>query len=507
MNEPTNAALVAGRYLIQRPLGEGATKHVYLAEDRFTGAQVALSLLVADLQQDASWDARFTREARIGTTLHSPYVVRVFDHGSLDDGTSYLSTEAVLGRGMHDALANGPVAVDLAVRWICQVLGALSLAHQHGIVHRDIKPDNVLLARTTDYEVAKLADFGIAKLLDATFEPVPTVKTEKNIVLGTPHYMAPEQWQGIKVDGRTDLYAAGAMFFELLTGRTPFEEETDLHMLAGAHMTSAPPPLPDDAPPAIRAFEHIWLRALSKKPGDRYPTADAMREAIEKTHGTYRLADEPSTYEAVLPAPFAHAELSSELWPAPIQLIATPTVVLGRDPDTHVSVRCMPSTPENDERTRTISRRHAQIQWHGGRAQLTDLGSNFGTRAGGQKVSAEPTALFDGDEISLGPHARMNFQHAPARAGALPRWARLVRTDDYGSDQLCVLVLTEARIGADEEAAIPVPAYVTGDQSLRIRAHATGLALYDPATRTTTPLEASMDFPLGELTIHVTLRG
>ena len=226
--------MVAGRYAIVRPLGRGATKQVFLADDRLAGGQVALALLVADDGIDPTMAARFSREGKAASVLRSRYTVQVFDSGKLADGTRYLASEAVIGRGLDEALGRGAVAPALAARWTAQVLVALSEAHARGIFHRDVKPENVLLAPSGAGEVAKLTDCGLAKVLDSALEGAMQLRTAQNVVLGTPEYMAPEQWQGGVVDARTDVYATGVMLYELLVGRPPFEVEARSRTVRGA---------------------------------------------------------------------------------------------------------------------------------------------------------------------------------------------------------------------------------------------------------------------------------
>ncbi|MEI8255653.1 MAG: FHA domain-containing serine/threonine-protein kinase, partial [Deltaproteobacteria bacterium] len=442
MTELARGALVAGRYETVRLLGQGAAKQVFLADDRLTGEQVALALLRPQGYADETVTARFMREGRIGSTLVSPYIVRVLDEGLLEDGSHYLVTEAVLGRSMEDALAHGAVAPELAARWTLQVLAALAEAHRLGIVHRDVKPDNVLLARTASGEIARLTDFGIAKLLDTSVETALTVETAANVMLGTPQYMSPEQWKSTSIDGRADLYATAVMLYELLLGCFPFEADS-LEGLCYAHMGLPPRPFPSDLPAMTRALEPAVMRALAKEPEDRYASAEAMREAIEQSTGLH-LHDGTEEPELVYASRFARAELLSDLWPSSIQLLMSPTVVIGRSDDAQLTVRCLPDTPTNATYTKMISSRHALIDWRGGQARITDLGSKSGTAVGNLRVGSEPVSLVHGDEIAIGPHARLRYEHALVALGELPRWARFTRLDPWGCGRQHVLVLIDA---------------------------------------------------------------
>jgi Protein kinase domain/FHA domain len=403
----------------------------------------------------------------------SPYVVRVLDVGKLEGGERYLVTEAVLGRGLDAAITYGPAPARSAAMWTAEVLAALTEAHSRGVLHRDVKPENVLLAPTPGHpvgEMAKLTDFGLAKVLDAELEGSVMLRTAQGAVMGTADYMSPEQWQGGPVDPRSDLYSVGAMFYELLSGRAPFEAAT-LRELAMAHMLSAPRPLDDDLPAEARAFEAILRRALAKRPTERFQGADEMRDAIERVGG-FRLAM-PTIHEAASDAPISRAELVTDAGVGPVQIVAGTRVVLGRTG--HVVPRCVPFTVENDRRGRTISRRHARIEWRGGGALLFDLQSSTGTSLSGRAVDhASGTALRHGDEIALGPHITMRFEHAPSTPGVLPRWARLTRTDAYGSGLVHLLVLTSADVSSAPDAAVTLPSSLVGVQRLEIAPTAQG---------------------------------
>ena len=462
MEDLASGTLYAGRYAIVRLLGRGSVKQVYLAYDRLTQTQVALSRLAERHGSDASVGARFSREARASSALTSPFTVRVFDAGKTADGERYLVSEAVLGRGLDQAFAAGPIAPLLAATWTAEVLCALAEAHARGLVHRDVKPENVLLAPTHGDpigEVARLTDFGLAKILDQSLEGSIVVRTAAGVVMGTPDYMSPEQWAGAALDGRADLYAVGIMLYEMLLGRVPFEASSLLE-LAALHCQAEVPAFPADIPALARAYEPIVRRALAKRPEDRWPTADAMRSAIEATGGI-RLPP-PPTVRALIPDDevldaLDQVELMSDAGVGPVQVLATPRLYLGRTG--HVVARCLPPSDDNERRARTVSRRHARIEWHGGHAVIVDLQSASGTSVNGRSLAPgrAPFRLEHGDEIGLGPHVRFLFEHAATTAGALPSWARLTRLDRHGAGIAHVLVLTEATVASSPDAAIVAP--------------------------------------------------
>ncbi|MBI5512229.1 MAG: protein kinase [Deltaproteobacteria bacterium] len=458
---------VAGRYTVVKLLGEGSTKRVYLAWDRLASLQVALCLLRRERRGDPTLAARFSREARAAAALRSPFVVQVYDVGKLADGTRYMVTEAVLGRGLDEAMRYGAVEPDRAARWAMQVLEALAEAHARGVLHRDVKPENVLLAPGTDsdpQEVARLTDFGLAKVLDGALEGSQALRTAQGVVMGTPDYMAPEQWQGLGLDGRADLYSVGAMLFEMLLGRPPFPAPS-LMLSFQRHLRETIPEFPRDAGALALALEPVVRRALAKRPAERYPDAHAMLEAL--AHATGLAAPSPSLAPPEHPERFCRAELVSDAWPGVVQLVAAPRVVLGREGA--VRAQCLPHSPENLARSATVSRRHASLEWRGGRALLRDLGSRTGTRSEERDVTRDGAHLDHGQELRLGPHVRFVFEHAPCPIGALPPWARLTRTDPYGARQAHVLVLTEALLTADPASALPLPAERAGAEGLTIR--------------------------------------
>lgn len=270
-----------GRYRIGALIGRGGMADVFRGEDLRLHRPVAVKLMRRNLARDPHFQARFRKEARSAASLNHPSIVSVYDTGevSLEDGhhpvdCPYLVMELVAGRTLREILhAEGAVGTDRAVAWIRAVLEALEHAHQEGIVHRDVKPANVMV---TDAGAVKVMDFGIARALADT----SATTSQAQAVVGTALYLAPEQATGRTVDGRADLYAAGCLLFELLTGRPPFTGDTPL-AVAYQHVREAPPAPSDVEPDLPRAFDPVVLRALEKDPEDRFPTGSAFLAALD----------------------------------------------------------------------------------------------------------------------------------------------------------------------------------------------------------------------------------
>lgn len=269
--------VVADRYRLERELGRGGMATVYLAFDQKLNRKVAIKLLHSELAHQPSFRTRFRQEAQVSARLTHPTIVRVFDAGdaaSKVDGEvwPFMVMEYVDGELLSDLIARGPLSSDEAVRIEAQILTALEYAHAAGIVHRDIKPNNVIVTANGD---VKVADFGIAQ---AVTEAANVVQSTN--ILGTAAYFSPEQARGEHVDERSDLYSAGIVLFEMLTGRVPFRDESPVRV-AYQHLTETPP-----APSSIVAsvspeLDSVVAHALAKNKLERFETAAEFREALE----------------------------------------------------------------------------------------------------------------------------------------------------------------------------------------------------------------------------------
>jgi serine/threonine-protein kinase len=282
--DPLVGTLVAERYRVEKRLGQGGMGTVYVAEHLGIGKRVALKCLNPEYAANAMVVERFLREARLATAAGNEHIVDVTDIGKLPDGAPFIVMELLEGRELGDALAqDGPFVIGRAVRILRQACDALAAAHDKGIVHRDLKPDNLFLAkRTRDPEFVKVLDFGISKLTESG-------KVQKltgtGMTLGTPHYMSPEQAQGLpSVDHRTDVYALGVILYELLVGELPFDEET-FPMLVVAIVTRDAPSVRVRRKDVPFELDAVVQRCLAKDPELRPQSVaelGALLEPFEK---------------------------------------------------------------------------------------------------------------------------------------------------------------------------------------------------------------------------------
>jgi serine/threonine-protein kinase len=257
--------LFDGRYRILRKLGSGGMANVYLAEDQELGRRVAIKILNERHANDDQFVERFRREAKNAAGLSHPNIVSIYDRGEAE-GTYYIAMEFLDGRSLKELIVSrGPAPVSVAIDYARQILAALRFAHRNGIVHRDIKPHNVLV----DSEGRlKVTDFGIARAGASQM-------TEAGSIIGTAQYLSPEQAKGSPVDQTSDLYSIGIVLYELLTGVVPFTGDTPVE-IAMKHLSAIPDPPSEHRAEIPRELDLVVLRALAKDPRERYQTAEEM---------------------------------------------------------------------------------------------------------------------------------------------------------------------------------------------------------------------------------------
>src|SRR5919197_188594 len=257
--------LFDGRYRILRKLGSGGMADVYLAEDQELGRQVAIKILNDRHAADDSFIERFRREAKNAAGLSHPNIVSIYDRGEAE-GTYYIAMEFLDGRSLKELIVGrGPAPIKTAIDYARQILAAVGFAHRHGIVHRDIKPQNVLVGGEGRL---KVTDFGIAR-------SGASQMTEVGSIIGTAQYLSPEQARGSPVDQTSDLYSVGVVLYELLTGQVPFTGDTPLE-IAMKHLSEVPRPPSELRHEVPHDLDLVVLRALAKDPAERYQSADEM---------------------------------------------------------------------------------------------------------------------------------------------------------------------------------------------------------------------------------------
>ena len=277
--DPWAGRTLAGRYRLEGIIGEGSMGRVYAATRTEDGMPVAIKMLRPRWASDEVAVRRFEREAETAARLAHPAVVRVLEFGREERGQHYLVMERVEGEDLHRWIERRhPVPPRLVVALLDDVLGALEEAHEAGIVHRDLKSENVLVVERGDDVEAKVCDFGIVKLYG---QQQSTALTARGYVCGTPEFMAPEQIRGEAVDARTDVYAVGCLLYHLLTGHLPFEGGSS-HAILRRHLKEPPVPPSERAggvivPPGL---ERVCLKALAKDPAQRFASAAQMRRAL-----------------------------------------------------------------------------------------------------------------------------------------------------------------------------------------------------------------------------------
>lgn len=268
MSEVNEGTVVDGRYRVERRLGSGGMADVWLAEDTHLQRRVALKVLHRRFAQDREFVERFRREAESAAGLSHPNIVGVYDRGEFE-GSFYIAMQYVEGPTLKQMIDSG-LTPEQAVALIRQVLEAARFAHRHGIVHRDLKPQNVIV---NPEGVAVVTDFGIA------LAGVSEI-TQTGSVMGTPHYLSPEQAQGFEVTSVSDLYSIGVLLYEALTGRVPFEGESAVAV--AMKQVSQTPQRPSSINPRVSpALDAVVMRALEKEPGQRFQSADAFIAALD----------------------------------------------------------------------------------------------------------------------------------------------------------------------------------------------------------------------------------
>lgn len=264
---------IAGRYKLVRQLGQGGMGAVWLASHRTLSSPVAIKLIDANIAESPEAIARFQREAKAAAQIRSTHVVQILDSG-VDAGVPFIAMELLQGESLADRIERGPLSPSDTAGILSQVARAMTKAHEANIVHRDLKPDNIFLVKEDDTEVAKVLDFGIAKVL--TNESASL--TRAGTLMGTLLYMSPEQMEGKRVDYRTDLWSLGVIAYECLTGRRPFGGATVAEL--SLNICARPPPVPSSVANVPPAFDTWFAHAVSREVGSRFQSARELSNSL-----------------------------------------------------------------------------------------------------------------------------------------------------------------------------------------------------------------------------------
>jgi serine/threonine-protein kinase len=407
-----------GRYRIVRELGRGGMGVVYEAEDPLLGRKVALKTihrgLIADPAAGEMFEKRFFAEAKAAAALSHPGIVVVHDVGRDDSGRLFIALEYLIGETLDKRLAGGrALPWEEALRVAAGVADALRHAHSRGIIHRDVKPGNVMLL---DSGAPKILDFGIARL------PESDLTTRAGVNPGSPAYMAPERMDGQPPDPRTDIFSLGAVLYEMLTGVRAFDGKDIRTIVHKVHLEQpvAPSRLRPEVPPAVDA---IVARAIAKNPADRYPTAEAFAADLAAAAAGWPVEASPLTASALAtPAPAAAGAPSPEA-PAGGTVRAGSTPGLALPAAKRVSLAILEGARQGETfvfaRPRIVigrasggvgadveiddpeaSRGHAAVECYGARVVVRDLQSTNGTFVGEARV--EQAELTNHDEFRIG---------------------------------------------------------------------------------------------------------
>ena len=293
-----------GRYEIESLAGEGATAMVYRARDPEIGRTVAIKVLKKEAAVDQDYLNRFQREAQSAGTISHPHIVTIYDVGKVDDAP-YITMEYLDERSLKELLASGAkLSLRDVLRIGIQLAGALDYAHQRGVIHRDVKPANILLLKNG--ETVKLTDFGIARVQGGE----ALQQTEVGMVMGTPQYMSPEQVAGNVVDGRSDLFSLGAILYELLTGTKAFDNDSVARLMLQI-MQQEPTPISQMAPEVPAGMQRIIRKLMNKRPEQRFAKGAQVVKALERELNAVIARDEEARRNRFMPLRIKLALLSS----------------------------------------------------------------------------------------------------------------------------------------------------------------------------------------------------
>jgi serine/threonine protein kinase len=352
-----------GKYRIEKLIGEGGMGRVYAARHLLLDRAIAVKVLNSSMHRDSRTGERFRREAQAAGRIQHPNAVIIHDFGITQDGNAYLVMELLQGASLRSLIQrHRRLSPELASEILSQVSAAIDQAHALGIVHRDLKPDNIMVDERSDGRLSvKVLDFGIAKLKDLTEQNIQLTGT--GMVIGTVHYMSPEQCRATELDGRSDIYSLGVVVFEMLTGRVPFDATTPTAVIV-SHVNDEPPAPRGFNPDIPEAAQRVVLSALAKRPEDRPQTAgDLAARFAEAVAASWGGTSSPTTD--------AHATTPNAAYTLPINsartrpdagAVAQPETILVPPPSaskTPATERVASPEPRQPSRERVADRRQS----------------------------------------------------------------------------------------------------------------------------------------------------
>ncbi len=281
--DPMLGRVIADKYRIEKLIGRGGMGAVYEGQHMLLDRRVAIKVLQQNMANDEQAATRFIREAKACARIEHPNAVTIYDFGVLQEGSAYLVMEFIKGYSLRQLMMQQkPLTPEQIAEWMIQVCNVVEAAHQQGIIHRDLKPENVMLKETPDGSViVKVVDFGLAKITsESGSEKASTNLTKPGEMLGTPHYMAPEYYEGETIDNRADIYAIGIMMYELFCGDTPFTGT--VQSIIGGHLFKDPQPIINFNPSIHPALDQVVQKALKKKREERIASASELTQELKK---------------------------------------------------------------------------------------------------------------------------------------------------------------------------------------------------------------------------------
>jgi serine/threonine-protein kinase len=404
--------VLGGRYQLDVAIGSGGMGDIYRARRLHIGDTVAVKVLRPEVVDNAQSRQRFYREARAAAMLHHPNAVVIHDFGEDSDGTAYIVMELLEGQSLrHVLIEESTIAPLRAVEIVRQSCAALEAAHRGGIVHRDIKPDNIMLVDAHGgVDHVKILDFGIAKLRDKALDTLSLEKNLTNVgtVIGTPHYMSPEQCQGESADSRSDIYSLGVVVYEMLTGVTPFVAKTPTGV-AIKHVTEPPKPLTELRPELLSAVEKVVLKALEKSPDARQQTAlQFAREFTIAVRGESAANEFNTSAEKILPvAPPPGDGETVRFAPTPLPSESETSKLGAKGFETQIS------TPEQTDALRQPKAKAGNA----GKGKTTKVKGNKNATAPVASVPATPAS----DVTPATPEIKSDKTATPDKTAAAPQ--------------------------------------------------------------------------------------